>query len=102
MLYDSLADTLRGAHYNIKTRQSVRTKGSGMSNPARWLSFFALTAFCSHMTPVTAAQAAHCKLETLAAVDIAVRDPGPLVPATVDGHPVWLPPASMIAFPARP
>ena len=61
-----------------------------MSNPVRWLSFIALTAFGSHIAPVSAAQAAHCKLETLAAVDIAVRDPGPLVSATVDGHPVWL------------
>jgi hypothetical protein len=29
------ADTVRGSHYNIKTRQSARTKRSEMFNPAR-------------------------------------------------------------------
>jgi len=50
-------------------------------------SVFALALCWSH---AFAADQAHCKLETLAAVDLSVREAGPLVPATVDDHPVWL------------
>jgi hypothetical protein len=45
---------------------------------------------CIYVTNGLAAADPRCTLKTLAAVDLAMREPGPLVPAIVDGHPVWL------------
>ena len=61
-----------------------------MSNSWRLLFLCCLVAGCARVTDSPAAEAAHCTLKTLAAVDLSMREPGPLVPATVEGHPVWL------------
>jgi hypothetical protein len=60
-----------------------------MSNPRRLLFLLCLCVSAARLTDSPAAESAHCTLKTLAAVDLSMREPGPLVPAMVDGHPVW-------------
>jgi hypothetical protein len=57
-----------------------------LRDSSRWLWVLSLALCWVRATAATG----QCKLETLADVDITMREAGPLIPASVDGHPVWL------------
>jgi hypothetical protein len=61
-----------------------------MTHAGRLLFRCSLAVACLRATDSRTAEPARCTLKTLAAVELPMRDAGPLVPVTVDGRPAWL------------